>query len=310
MQKKGDKIRYGLLKGAWKLFSLIPLPILYGLSDLLFYPLYYIGRYRRKITRKNLTESFPEKSKKEIAAIEKRFYHFFTDLIFEICKFATISEKEIRKRMRFINIEEINAVLQQGKSMSVYLGHQGNWEWISSLPLHLHEGVVAGQIYQKLHDRLTNQLLLDNRGRLGAVSVEMKETLRWINGQMQNQVVTITGYIADQSPRRKSKVQQAVRFLNHSTPALTGTEKITKKYGYAAYYADVVRTRRGYYEVRMIPMCEQPQSLPDYELTEMYFGLLEQTIRKHPECYLWTHNRFKHPATHLLREMTLNQQNT
>jgi KDO2-lipid IV(A) lauroyltransferase len=266
---------------------------MYVLSDGLFYPLYYIARYRRKITRKNLTESFPEKSEQELIAIEKRFYHFFCDLIVEICKFATISPKEIEKRMKFTNTDEISAILAQGKSISTYLGHYGNWEWISSLPLWLNKDVVSGQIYHRLRDQTVDKLLLQNRGRLGATSVEMKKTLRWINDQVRNQVVTITGYIADQSPRKNNQ-QHYVRFLNHLAPTFTGTEKITKKYHFEAYFLDVKRIKRGYYEATFVKMHDAPHSLPDFELTSIYYDLLEKMIRQQPELYLWTHKRFRY----------------
>ncbi|GHS97497.1 lipid A biosynthesis protein [Bacteroidia bacterium] len=268
---------------------------MYVLSDGLFYPLYYTGRYRRKITRKNLVASFPEKSEKEIVKIEKRFYHFFIDIFFETCKFVTISKEEIGKRMKFTNIDDINAILQQEKSISLYLGHYGIWEWVSSMALWLDKHAVSGQIYHRLHDRTVDKLLLQSRGRFGATNIEMKETPRWINAHVRNQQVTITGYIADQSPRRSNQ-QHYVRFLNHQAPALTGTEKITKKYRFEAYFLDVKRIKRGYYEAEFVKMHEDPQNLPDFELTDIYYRLLEKMIRRQPELYLWTHNRFKHAS--------------
>jgi KDO2-lipid IV(A) lauroyltransferase len=268
---------------------------MYVLSDGLFYPLYYMVRYRRKITRKNLTESFPEKNEKEIEEIEKRFYHFFIDIIFETCKFATISKEEIGKRMAFTNIDEINSLLQQGKSLSIYMGHYGTWEWGPSMGLRLDKNAASAQIYHRLHDRTVDKLLLQNRGRFGVTNVEMKKTLRWINEQTRNQKVSITGYIADQSPR-KSNQQHYVHFLNHRAPALTGAEKITKKYDYGAYFMDVKCIKRGYYEAEMVKMHEDPQSLPDFELTDIYYRLLEKMIRRQPELYLWTHKRFKHAS--------------
>ena len=71
----------------WYLLSLLPLRFLYFISDLLFYPLYYCIRYRRKIIRNNLSNSFPEKDLKEIVQIEKQFYSFFCDYIVETLLF-------------------------------------------------------------------------------------------------------------------------------------------------------------------------------------------------------------------------------
>ena len=284
---------YRLLNCFWKLLSYTPLCVMYVLSDGLFYPLYHLVRYRRKVVRKNLVESFPEKSLPEIIKIEKRFYRFFIDLIFETCKMATMSSKTMRKRMKFNNIEGINAVFEQGKSIAAYMGHCGNWEWVTSLPLHLNQGIVAGQIYQKLRNESVDRLLFRNRERLGAVCIEMKETLRRINELVNSGKMSIIAYITDQSPR-KEYIQHYVPFLHHHTPALIGTEKLVKRYDFEAWYLDVKRVKRGYYEAEFVRLHDSPQSLPDFELTDMYYRHLEQIIIRQPELYLWSHKRFKY----------------
>ena len=285
-------MKYRLLQWFWNFVSLIPLRVMYVLSDGLFYPLYYLIRYRRKIVRKNLSESFPEKSLPEILKIEKRFYRFFADIIFEMFKMATISKKGMSRRMKFTNIETINAVLQQGKSISLYMGHYGNWEWVSSMPLHLNRAAVPGQIYSRLRNKAVNKLLIHNRERMGAICIEMKETARKITEFINNKQVSIIGFIADQSPARED-IRHYVPFLNHHTPTLVGTEKLTKRHGFEAWYLNVKQLKRGYYEAEFIRMHENPQSLPNFELTDIYFRHLEQTILQQPELYLWTHNRFK-----------------
>lgn len=286
---------YHLLYFLLRLLSYIPLRVLYILSDGMFYILYYLIRYRRKITRRNLTESFPEKSLPEIKEIEKKFYHFFIDMLFESCKMATISPEEMSRRMKFTNVEVVNSILRQGKSVSVYMGHYGNWEWVSSMPLclELEEGVTAAQIYHKLRNKSMDRLMMQNRERMGALCVEMRKTARYVNEMAINHKASIIGFIADQSPKKK-EVHHFLNFLNHKAPVLTGTEKITKHYGFEAFYLDIKKAKRGYYEAEFIKMHEAPQSLPDFELTALYFRFLEQTIRRQPELYLWTHNRFKH----------------
>ncbi|MDR0413590.1 MAG: lysophospholipid acyltransferase family protein [Dysgonamonadaceae bacterium] len=288
-----EKIKYALLQSAWVLLSKIPLPVLYCLSDLLFYPLYYIIRYRRRITRKNLLESFPEKSRKEITGIEKRFYHFFTDYFFETCKMATFSTEEIKRRMQFDNVAEIEGLLQAKTSISLYLGHYCNWEWVSSLPVNYDVPALSGQVYHKLHNAYADKLFLRNRSRFGAINIEMRDTLRWIHSNRKEEKTLITGYIADQAPKSNS-IHHWIRFLNHTTPALTGAEKITKRYDFKAYYLHIRRVKRGYYRAGFVLLHDNPQTLPDFELTDLYFKQLEKTIRDCPEYYLWSHNRFKY----------------
>ena len=138
---------YYILHFFLKLLSYTPFCMLYVLSDGLFYPLYYVVRYRRRIVRRNLTESFPEKRLPEIKQIEKKFYRFFIDMTLESCKLASISPEELQQRMRFTNAEAVNEKLRQSKSVSVYIGHYGNWEWVSSMPLWLEKNMTGLQIY-------------------------------------------------------------------------------------------------------------------------------------------------------------------
>ena len=284
---------YHLLSFLLKLISYIPFRALYVLSDGLYYILYYIIRYRRKIVRKNLTESFPTLKGKEILQVEKKFYRYFTDQVLESCKMATISPEEMKKHMKFTNIEAANAVFKEGKTIALYMGHYGNWEWISSIPLWVAEGVTSVQIYHKLRNDNTNRLILNMRERLGAISVEMRKTARYITEISNTNQVSVIGFIADQSPKKK-EVRYFLPFLHHRTPILVGTEKIVKHYGFEAWFLDMKRVKRGYYEAELIRMHEEPASLPDFELTEIYFRMLEKVIQERPELYLWTHNRFKH----------------
>ena len=284
---------YHLLSFLLKLISYIPFRAIYVLSDGLYYILYYIIRYRRKIVRKNLTESFPTLKGKEILQVEKKFYRYLTDQVLESCKMATISPEEMKKHMKFTNIEAANAVFKEGKTIALYMGHYGNWEWISSIPLWVAEGVTSVQIYHKLRNDNTNRLILNMRERLGAISVEMRKTARYITEISNTNQVSVIGFIADQSPKKK-EVRYFLPFLHHRTPILVGTEKIVKHYGFEAWFLDMKRVKRGYYEAELIRMHEEPASLPDFELTEIYFRMLEKVIQERPELYLWTHNRFKH----------------
>lgn len=283
---------YHLLHIFLKLLSLLPWCILYALSDVFFYLLYYLVRYRRKIVRKNIIESFPEKDFSEIERIEKHFYRFFSDMILESCKMLTISSMEISQRMKFRNVEEVNTMLRKGRSIAIYLGHYGNWEWVSSMPLCLEKDMMAAQIYRKLSNKNVDRLMLKIRSRMGATCVEMRKTARFVNEIIGKREVCIIGFIADQAPKKRD-THHLLQFLNHKTPVQTGTEKVIKYYGFCAYFLDVRRIKRGCYEAEFIKMHEAPQALPDFELTDLYFKFLEKMIQRQPELYLWTHNRFR-----------------
>ena len=284
---------YHLLLIFFKLVSYIPFRVLYVISDLLFYPLYFVVRYRRKIVRKNLTEPFPDKSLAEIKRIEKRFYHFFIDTSLESCKLLSISPEEIRRRVKFANVDKVNALLHEGRSISVFLGHYGNWEWISSTGLWLTKEALIVQIYHKLSNKTMGRLILRLRERFGNKCIDMKHTARFIASESKGDRPLIIGFIADQSPKKR-EAKHFLDFLNHHVPVLTGTEKITKHYGYEAMFIGVKRIKRGYYECEFSFLHDDPKTLPDFELTALYYRRLEQEILQQPELYLWSHNRFRH----------------
>lgn len=276
-----------------RLVSYIPLRILYVMSGGLYFLAYYIVRYRRKVVRRNLVESFPEKNAAEIKRIEKDFYKFFVDNFLETCKMRYMSAEEMSRHMVFTNIEEVNEVLRKGRSVGIYLGHLGNWEWISSMPIHLEKSAVAAQIYHRLSNKTVDRWMLENRASHGAVNVEMRSTARYITSLVNNHQECIVGFIADQSPRR-AEIRHYVEFLNHNTPVTDGTEKIIRHYNFDAWFLQQRRVRRGYYEATFIRMTDDPAALPHFRLTEIYYQLLEKAIRRQPEMYLWSHRRFKH----------------
>src|SRR6267154_1287098 len=103
-----------------RLLSRLPIGVLYVLSDLMFVVGYRLMRYRRTVVVKNLKNSFPEKSDKEIHEIEKKFYHNLCDYPIETLKMMTMSEEEVLQRMKYVNPEVIEEEAKLGKSM-IYL---------------------------------------------------------------------------------------------------------------------------------------------------------------------------------------------
>jgi KDO2-lipid IV(A) lauroyltransferase len=276
-----------------KTLSYIPFWMLYAISDIMYYPLYYVIRYRREIVRKNLTESFPEKSPSEIITIEKKFYRFFMDMLLESSKIASISPNEMRKRMKFVNIDKTNKLLDEGKSLAFFMGHFCNWEWMTSVGLWIKDDVVCAQVYHKLINETFDKIIKQMRERMGNICVEMRQTARFVASMKAENKACMVALIADQSPKRR-QIKHYVKFLNHMVPVLVGPEKIANHFGYMPIFVNAKRVKRGYYECEFSLLHNDPTSLPDYKLTDLYFERLEDEIRKHPECYLWTHNRFKY----------------
>lgn len=272
------------------LCSLFPFWVLYALSDLLYYILYYIIRYRREVVATNLKKSFPDKSQMQQTEIEKKFYRFLADLIVENIKMTSMSIKESKKRLTILNEEVVLDYLKKKQPVILVTGHYGNWEWgihalslMSSYP----SLIVYKPLTNKAFERVYNRI----RGRFGAFMVPMKQTLRKIL-EFQNQPHTSV-FLADQTPQRRES-KHFVTFLNQPTLMYLGIEKIAKKINYPVVYCHIDRIRRGYYTCEFTTLIERPVDFPDNQITDAHSLFLEKIIQKKPELWLWSHKRWKH----------------
>ena len=286
------KILYYIVLAFWYMLSLLPMKVHYLLSDLLFWVLYGLLGYRKKVIEKNLKASFPEKSEEELKRIERGFYHFFCDYIAESVKLMTIRRENLRRRMVFKGAELVDEVIESGQSCAVFLGHLCNWEWVTSLPLWVTPKAQCGQIYHPIENKDFDRLFLRSRQRMGAVCIPMADTLRKIIEFKKAGQPVVIGYISDQVPFR-TNIHHWVDFLHHDTPVLTGMERIARKVNHAVFFLDVRRVRRGYYEAEFKLITREPQNMGEYEITDIYYRMLEQSIRRAPEFWLWSHNRWK-----------------
>ena len=272
--------------------SLLPMRVHYILSDIMFPLIYYIIRYRRKVVRKNLTKSFPEKDMKEIKHIERKFYRFFCDYIVENIKALTISKENMMKRMSFSGLDSVADTFKHNQFIFLYLGHFCNWELIASLEWWLPEGTHCAQLYTKLHNDAMDRLFYTIRSHYGGENINKKEALRRIMAIKQSGQKKLIGFISDQAPKRES-IHLWVNFLHQDTPVFTGTERIAKKVGATIFYGRTHRIKRGYYHCDLIKVADDATTYGEHELTRHYMQMLEDDIRQEPYRWLWSHNRWK-----------------
>jgi KDO2-lipid IV(A) lauroyltransferase len=194
--------------------------------------------------------------------------------------------------MVFKGTEIVDEIVESDQSCAVYLGHYCNWEWVTSLPLWVNGKAQCGQIYHPLENAESDRIFLRLRQRLGAVCIPMAETIRHIVKYNREGTPVVIGYISDQVPFWNN-IHHWCQFLSQDTPVLTGTERLARKLGHAVLYMDLSRPKRGYYEVEVKMISRSPKETSDFELTDAYFQMLESTIRRAPQYWLWTHKRWK-----------------
>lgn len=284
-------IAYILVYPILWLVSILPFKLLYGLSDLLYLFIYRIFGYRKSTVQENLRLVFPDKSEKEISTITGQFYHHFCDMMVEAIKSMSISEDELRKRYKFTNVELIQEFEQKQRSIILMCGHYGSWEWIFILQKYInHKGYA---IYKRLANKHFNKLVKRIRAKHDSHLITTKETFSILNESKKKGELTINGFASDQSP----KVDKALHwneFMGIKVPMYTGAEILAKKLDMAVVFFAVKRVKRGYYETTFTTITENPKEYKDYDITDLFFKLVEKQILEAPQYYLWTHKRWKH----------------
>ncbi len=289
--KKRKGIGYYLVYGTFSLIAMLPFGVLYFISDILYGLVYKVVGYRKKVVRKNLRNSFPEKSKSELMHIEKEFYRHFCDYFVETIKTLRITDKEIRERMVFENIDVIDELTKDGNSCLLSMGHYGNWEWIPSIILHIPERIKLGMVYKRLSSKDFEDLFLRIRARFGPKAIEMKSIYRTIVRNRNEGVTMLLGFLNDQRPRKHAN-EYWLKFLNQDTLAQTGMERIASQMGFAVAYLDIVKVKRGYFKCSVSAITPDASKEDEHFVTDTYTRKLEQTIKNNPAYYLWTHNKW------------------
>lgn len=273
------------------IFALLPFFLLYLLSDLLAFLFCRVFGYRRKIVIKNLKLCFPDKSEKEINRLLPKIYRNVSDNILEGIKAFSMTRKQIVKRHKIINPEVLNDFYESKKSIIAVTGHYGNWEWGSLSPGLQTDFKIVG-LYKPLSNKLIDMFVRWSRERFGTVLGSIKETSEIFKNH-QNEITSFL-MAADQSPGKKYlKSAYWINFLGRDTAFLHGPEKYAKTNNYPVIYIDVQRKKRGYYEIELSILAQNPQELEDGEITTRFAQKLESVILSNPANWLWTHNRWK-----------------
>lgn len=279
---------YYVLYGFLYVLSLLPFRALYFISDCIYPLLYYVIGYRRKVIESNLKIAFPDKTEEERTLIMKDFYRRFLDNFIETIKLLTISEKQLNKRF-VCDYTIINEIFQTGKKLQIHTAHFFNWEFAdAAFSIQLPYRLLV--VYMPIKNRPIDKIFFDMRSRFGATLIPATsfstEILKYANE------LTALALVADQNPGNPERAYWT-DFFGQMTPIVVGPEKGARINDAAVVMVSFNRIKRGYYEADIKLLTTEPRTLPRGEITRQLMQFVEETIRKHPSNYLWSHRRWK-----------------
>lgn len=273
------------------LLSRLPLRVLYVISDFIFFLLFHVVGYRKKVVYENIKNSFPEKSDSEIRKIRKSFYRNFADYLAEMAKSFTISSNELRVRVQHLNQDLFIDAKNEGKNVILLAGHVFNWEWFTAF------GTVIPQehcfpVYRKMQSGFWEKKIKQIRDSYGNQSVEASEVIKHIL-RNPNDGNSAYMFVADQSPY-VLHVKYGLEFLNQKTPVFVGYDKLATRMDLAFVYCDMKKVKRGFYQVNYYRIEPENEKFEELEIVKKFHQLLENTINKNPDNYLWSHRKWKY----------------
>lgn len=286
-----EKAQYIIVIYLLTAVAYLPLGILYLLSDLSFYIIYYIVRYRRETVRHNLELVFGTSDRKKLQETEKEFYRHMCDCIAETVKLLHISDKEVDRRVEVTNGEYIDGIIRSGHSVVLLLGHYGNWEWVQAIIRHFKAPLVGGQIYKPLHSRLMDMVMLKIRSRFGLECIPQDKAVRRLLGIERDGKKFVIGFISDQRPSGRI-LHHWTDFLGQDTPYVVGGETVGNHVGAKFVYLDVEKTSRGHYRMTFLPVVPDSSDNGPDPYTREFMKMLEKTIYRAPAYWLWSHRRW------------------
>ena len=273
------------------IISILPFRFFYWFSDFIYLIVYHIIGYRKKTVKYNLALALPHLSSEERLVIEKKSYHHLCDMFLEMIKTMTISSAEMNRRFVVTNIELVKEYEKKGKSAILLASHYASWEWLLSINEKTKFKGIG--VYKKIANKYFDKLLRDIRSKYNAELVETYKAIPLMAENQKNGILSMYGLASDQSPKLNRAFHWDT-FMGVEVPVHTGAEMLAKKYDLNVLFVKVKKVKRGFYEATFVPITDNPNSFPDFEITNIFLREVEKQILEAPEYYFWTHKRWKH----------------
>jgi KDO2-lipid IV(A) lauroyltransferase len=270
------------------LLSLLPLRVLYFLSDCIYVLVFYVFGYRKEVVFQNMKQAFPEKSEKEIKTLAKKFYHSFIDSLIESIKLFSTGKIFLDKHV-VMDVSLLNELADQNKTYQLHACHQFNWEFLNlGMVYRIKQPLVA--VYMPIKAKALNKIFYDLRTRYGTVmlpATDMKNRFtEWRNR------LHILVLVADQNPGDPSN-SYWMPFFNKITPFVKGPERYAREKACPVVLTYSKIVKRGYYSMHFELLTQDASALPDGELTRLYVKRITEIITEQPHNWLWSHRRWK-----------------
>lgn len=268
--------------------SLLPLRILFILSDGIYFLVYHIIGYRKDVVRSNLNIAFPEKTAEEKRKIEKQFYKNFIDNFIETIKLLSGGNRYATRHFK-ADGTILDQEFHKGKKLQFHLGHNFNWE-LANVAFTTHTSYPMIVVYMPVKNKVFEKIMLKLRtvsGNILLPATDMKNAMMPYRNMQY-----LLALVADQVPGDVSKAYW-LNFFGRPTPFMRGPERGAVAGDLSVAFGQIYKEKRGHYRLAYELCTDGAGNMSQGELTWKYARFLEKVITEHPEMWLWSHRRWK-----------------
>ena len=252
---------------------------------------YYLAPETRKLTLRHLGMAFPEKSDAERIAIGKKTFKMLGKNAGDLLRASRITElADLEKILVTQGFENFERAYKKGKGVMFIACHLGAFDLqIANIAL---RGYSPNVIGTPLKDKKLNDLLMEYRSAHGAIAIERgRETFRMLKVLKSGGIVAL---LIDQDTKVKSVF---VDFFGMPAATPAGAAVLALKTGAAVVPAYNYLGEDGMQHMHILPEVALRVTGNEEEdilyNTQLLTTLIEQHIRKHPDQWVWMHERWK-----------------
>jgi KDO2-lipid IV(A) lauroyltransferase len=246
---------------------------------------------RRELARANIARAFPEMSASDVDALARGVFAHFGGLATELLHAAGRPVPETTARVEFPRAEAARAASRSGRGVLFLTAHLGNWEY-SALGMAA-AGVPASVVARPLDNPLLDEWLTAFRTSNGNAIIEKYDAARGMLRVLRKGGVL--GVLADQHVGPPDGVPAP--FFGRNASTTSALARIVDRTEALVMPAAAIRTGPSRYTLLVEDVLDvrtlSPAEREPVALTARFNAILEQMIRRHPEQWLWLHNRWR-----------------
>jgi Kdo2-lipid IVA lauroyltransferase/acyltransferase len=287
-----DRVAYTVIKGAFKVLSRIPRPLMARAAVLVGRLWYALDAYHRNIALNNLQLAFGNELswRQREQLIRANFIQFATTAL-QMPSLMRVNRDNLDTYVTFSGIDNVKKALSHGKGLIFLTGHFGNWELMSiSSALKLGPAYVLAR---PLDFRPMDKFLTELRSRSGNTIVDKQDSANRVRRILRDQ--QMLGILLDQNAAWYEGVY--VRFFGQPACTNRGLAMFALRYGTPVVPAYNIRGTDGRYQIIFephLPVVTTGDARQDMiKNTALYNRAIEQFIRKAPDHWFWVHRRWR-----------------